>query len=278
MSFYPQPYKYQCGPFALKYGLVMLGRFENEKEIGRRAGSTWWYGTDEIGLAKAAKSFDCRMKYFRRESPEDALRVLSNHLRKGLPCILSVDNWEHWFTVINEQQGRFILVDSGLDKVITTYSARQLVKRWKYVDSENGFESYDGYALTSNFKPLTKANFSLEKARFVMRERSRELAEKWDTYFNDLITICRPRTPLSKRTISFNEFMRRHEKLLVKQVANWHGQPSYQELKRILNNMQFVAEVYDLVIHAEDQKKALVDLSSVLMMYACGKYGMDPIY
>ena len=278
MSFYPQPYKYQCGPFALKYGLVMLGRFENEKEIGRRAGSTWWYGTDEIGLAKAAKSFDCRMKYFRRESPEDALRVLSNHLRKGLPCILSVDNWEHWFTVINEQQGRFILVDSGLDKVITTYSARQLVKRWKYVDSENGFESYDGYALTSNFKPLTKANFSLEKARFVMRERSRELAEKWDTYFNDLITICRPRTPLSKRTISFNEFMRRHEKLLVKQVANWHGQPSYQELKRILNNMQFVAEVYDLVIHAEDQKKALVDLTSVLMMYACGKYGMDPIY
>ena len=278
MSFYPQPYKYQCGPFALKYGLVMLGRFENEKEIGRRAGSTWWYGTDEIGLAKAAKSFDCRMKYFRRESPDDALRVLANHLRKGLPCILSVDNWEHWFTVINEQAGRFILVDSGLDKVITTYSARQLSKRWKYVDSENGFESYDGYALTSNFKPLTKANFSLEKARYVMRDRSRELAEKWDTYFNDLISICRPRTPLSRRTISFNEFLRRHEKLLVKQVANWHGQPTYQELKRILKNMQFVAEVYDLVIHAEDQKKALVDLTSVLMMYACGKYGMDPIY
>jgi hypothetical protein len=278
MSFYPQPYKYQCGPFALKYGLVMLGRFENEKEIGRRAGSTWWYGTDEIGLAKAAKSFDCKMKYFRRESPEDALRVLSNHLRKGLPCILSVDNWEHWFTVINEQQGRFILVDSGLDKVITTYSYRQLVKRWKYVDSENGFVSYDGYALTSNVKPLTKANFSLEKARFVMRARSKELAEKWDTYFNDLIMICRPRTPQSRRTISFNEFLRRHEKLIVKQVANWHGTPTYQELKRILKNMQFVAEVYDLVIHAEDQKKALVDLASVLMMYSCGKYGMDPIY
>lgn len=278
MSFYPQPYKYQCGPFALKYGLVMLGRFENEKEIGRRAGSTWWYGTDEIGLAKAAKSFDCKMKYFRRESPEDALRVLLNQLKKGLPCILSVDNWEHWFTVINEQQGRFIVVDSGLDKVITTYSARQLLRRWKYIDSENDFVSYDGYALTSNFKPLTKANFSLEKARFVMRERSRELAEKWDTYFNDLIMICRPRTPHSKRTISFNEFLRRHEKLLVKQVANWHGTPTYQELKRILKNMQFVAEVYDLVIHAEDQKKALIDLTAVLMMYSCGKYGMDPIY
>jgi hypothetical protein len=42
--------------------------------------------------------------------------------------------------------------------------------------------------------------------------------------------------------------------------------------------MQFVAEVYDLVIYIEDQKKALIDLTSILMMYACGKYGMDPIY
>jgi len=42
--------------------------------------------------------------------------------------------------------------------------------------------------------------------------------------------------------------------------------------------MRFVSEVYNLVIHTEDQKKTLVDLSALLMMYACGKYGMDPIY
>jgi hypothetical protein len=277
MSFYPQPYKYQCGPFALKYGLVMLGRFENEKEIGRKAGSTWWYGTDEIGLAKAAKSFDCKMKYFRRETPLEAIRALINHLRLGLPCILSVDNWEHWLTVINEQQNKFIVVDSGLEKVIVTYTAKQLLKRWKYRD-EGGFISYDGYALSSKIKSLTKANFSLEKAKYVMHTRNKQLAEQWDTYFNDLINICRPRNPLSKRTISFAEFLRRHEKLLVKEIANWHGSPTYQELKKILKHMQFVAEVYDLVIHAEDQKKALIDLSSLLMMYSCGKYGMDPIY
>lgn len=277
MSFYPQPYKYQCGPFALKYGLVMLGRFENEKEIGLRAGSTWWYGTDEIGLAKAAKSFDCKMKYFRRETPEEAIKALSGHLKTGLPCILSVDNWEHWFTVINEQQGKFIVVDSGLEKVIVIYTANQLLKRWKYVDDESGFVSYDGYALTSKVKPLTKANFSLEKARFVMHERNRHLAERWDTYFNDLISICSPRSPLLRRMISFGEFLRRHEKLLIKHVANWHGTPTYSELQKILSNMQFVAEVYDLVIRADEQKKALVDLTSILMMYACGKYGMDPL-
>jgi hypothetical protein len=278
MSFYPQPYKYQCGPFALKYALVMLGRFENEREIAKRAGSTWWYGTDEIGLAKAAKTYDCKMKYFRREIPGEAIEALSEHLKEGYPCILSVDNWEHWFTVINEQQDKFIVVDSGLDKVIVIYSARQLLKRWKYIDDETGFTSYDGYALSSKFRPRTKAKFSLEKAKYVMRDNNRQLAEKWDTYFNDLITMCRPRTSHITRSISFAEFLRRNEKMLVEETANWHGTPSYDELKKILKNMRFVSEVYNLVIHTEDQRKTLVDLSALLMMYACGKYGMDPIY
>jgi len=278
MSFYPQPYKYQCGPFALKYGLVMLGRFENEKAIGKKAGSTWWYGTDEIGLAKAAKSFDCKMKYFRRETAEDAIKILSYHLKRGYPCILSVDNWEHWITVITEQHGKFIVVDSALDKVIVIYSHIQLARRWKFIDDETGDISYDGYALISNSKLTTKAKFSLEKARYVMRDRNKGLARKWDTYFNDLIAICRPRFPQSTKTISFNEFLRRHEKLLVRQVANWHGTPTYRELQKILDDMQFVAETYNLVIYEGDQKKALIDLASLLMMYACGKYGMDPIY
>ncbi len=278
MSFYPQPYKYQCGPFALKYALVMLGKFENEKEIGKRAGSTWWYGTDEIGLAKAAKSFNCKMKYFRREKPADAVEILTEQLKKGFPCILSVDNWEHWLTVVNEQHGKFVVVDSALDKVIVIYSANQLARRWKYADDETGEVSYDGYALSSNERIRTKAKFTVEKARYVMQNRNKQLAIKWDTYFNDLVSICRPRTASSKRTISFTEFLRRHEKLLVERVADWHGSPSYKEIKKILHNMQFVAEVYSLVIYSEDQKKALVDLASLLMMYACGKYGMDPIY
>ena len=277
MSFYPQPYKYQCGPFALKYGLVMLGKFENEREIGKKAGSTWWYGTDEIGLAKAAKSFNCKMKYFRRETPNEAVKALSYHLKQGLPCILSVDDWEHWITVITEQKNKFIVVDSALEKVIVIYTPNQLLKRWKYID-ESGFASYDGYALTSKDKNNTKAHFSLEKARYVMRDRNKQLAKKWDTYFNDLINICRPRTAHSKSTISFSEFLRRYEKMLVKSVADWHGSPPYKELHKILKNMQFVAEVYNLVVHSVDQKKVLVDLASILMMYACGKYGMDPIY
>jgi hypothetical protein len=276
MSFYPQPFKYQCGPFALKYALVMLGRFESENFIAKKAGSNWWYGTDEIGLEKAAKHFNCKMKYFRRETGSDAIKTLTQHLRKGLPCILSVDDWGHWITVVNWQQGKFVVVDSSLDRVITINSANQISKRWKYI--ENSFRSYDGYALIPNFKVITKAKLTLAKTRYVMNKRNRELARNWDTYFNDLTAICRPLTSLSVYTISFGEFLRRNEKIIVEQVAYWHGSPNYSELRKVLNSMKFVAEVYNLVIYEEDRKKALVDLTSLLMMYTCGKYGMHKIF
>jgi hypothetical protein len=72
--------------------------------------------------------------------------------------------------------------------------------------------------------------------------------------------------------------MRRNEQNLVKRVSNWHGEPTYAELKKILSNMKFVADVYDLIIPEDEEKKAVIDIASLLMMYACGKYGMNPIY
>lgn len=278
MSFYPQPNKWQCGPFALKYALVMLGVFAAEKSIVKKAGSTWWAGTDEIGLARAAKYFDCRLKYFRREVGNDGVKVLAQHLKRGYPCILSVDNWEHWLTVINWQQGKFIVIDSGKDKVIGVYSARQITGRWKYIDPDNDFRSFDGYALIPNFKIRTRAKFTLAKARYVMHKKNNDLAKNWDTYFNDLIAICKPRTATSIHTISFGEFLRRYEKMLIEEVAYWHGIPSTSELRNIVDKMKFIADVYNLVIHIDEHKKALVDISSLLMMYACGKYGMEKIY
>jgi hypothetical protein len=278
MSFYPQPNKYQCGPFAFKYALVMLGVFASEKSIAKKAGSTWWAGTDEIGLSRAAKYYNCRLKYFRRETGNDAVKALLQQLKKGFPCILSVDNWEHWLTVINWQQGKFILIDSSKDRVINIYSARQLARRWKYLDPDDEFISYDGYALIPNFKTKTRAKFTLAKAKYVMHAKNKELAKHWDTYFNDLISICKPRTATSIHTISFGEFLRRYEKMIIQEVAYWHGNPSYGELKKIIEKMEFIANVYNLVIYIDEHKKALVDITSLLMMYACGKYGMDEIY
>ncbi|MBA4405828.1 hypothetical protein C0389_00995 [bacterium] len=278
MSFYPQPNKYQCGPFALKYALVMLGIFKDEDQIGIIAGSTWWAGTDEIGLSRAAHRFGCKLKHFQSSNPDDARRMLISELKKGHPCILSVKNWEHWYTVVNYQQGKFVVIDSELDKVVSIQTSTQLARRWKYIEKGTGIRSFDGYALLPQFKVQTRAKFTLDNAKEVMYDKNEDIAKKWDQYTNDLITICKPRTKLSYNIITFSEFLRRNEENLVKRVANWHGEPTYSELKKILANMKFIAEVYDLVVPEDDEKRAAIDLASILMMYSCGKYGMNPIY
>jgi hypothetical protein len=278
MSFYPQPNKYQCGPFALKYALVMLGIFKDEDQIGIIAGSTWWAGTDEIGLSRAARRFECKLKHFQSSNPDDARRMLITELKKGHPCILSVKNWEHWCTVVNYQQGKFVVIDSELDKVVSIQTAGSLVRRWKYIEKGTGIKSYDGYALIPKFKVQTRAKFSLDNAKEVMYDKNEDIAKKWDQYTNDLINICKPRTKLSYNIITFSEFLRRNEENLTKRIANWHGEPTYSELKKILANMKFIAEVYDLIVPEDDEKRAAIDVASILMMYSCGKYGMNPIY
>ncbi|NJD22741.1 MAG: hypothetical protein FIA82_08765, partial [Melioribacter sp.] len=276
MSFYPQPNKYQCGPFALKYALVMLGVFKDEGQIGNFAGSTWWAGTDEFGLARAAQRFNCRMKHFQSSNPDDARRMLNRHLKKGYPCILCVKNWEHWCTVVSYQKGKFVVIDSELDKVVSVQTATRLIRRWKYVEEETGIVSYDGYALVPKFKAITHAQFTPEKAKLLMYDKNEDIANKWDQYTNDLINICKPRTKLSQNIITFSEFLRRNEQNLIKRVANWHGEPTYSELKKILSNMKFIADVYDFIIPEDEEKRAAIDISSLLMMYSCGKYGMNP--
>jgi hypothetical protein len=278
MSFYPQPNKYQCGPFALKYALVMIGVFKDEDQIGKIAGSTWWAGTDEFGLARAARRFECKMKHFQSSNPDDARRMLINELKKGHPCILSVKNWGHWNTVVSYQKGKFVVIDSELDKVVSVQTSSQLLRIWKYKENGTGITSYDGYALIPKFKVTTRAKFTPAKAKFLMYDKNEDVANKFDQYTNDLINICNPRTKLSFNFITFLEFLRRNEKNLVKRVAHWHGEPTYSELKKILTNMKFIADVYDLIVHEDDEKRAAIDVASILMMYSCGKYGMNPIY
>ncbi len=256
----------------------MLGIFKDEDQIGIIAGSTWWAGTDEIGLSRAAHRFGCKLKHFQSSNPDDARRMLISELKKGHPCILSVKNWEHWYTVVNYQQGKFVVIDSELDKVVSIQTSTQLARRWKYIEKGTGIRSFDGYALLPQFKVQTRAKFTLDNAKEVMYDKNEDIAKKWDQYTNDLITICKPRTKLSYNIITFSEFLRRNEENLVKRVANWHGEPTYSELKKILANMKFIAEVYDLVVPEDDEKRAAIDLASILMMYSCGKYGMNPIY
>lgn len=283
MGIYPQPNKWQCGPFALKHALIMLGKFVDEKDVSRIAGTHWWGGTDEIKLVRAAKAYGCDMKVIRRKNALIAKRELLSTLKKGYPALLCVDSWGHWITVVGAERGKFIYLDSREAPVVAVDTWSALKNRWVYQeldeDDPTHIESlYDLHPVIPKFRTRTKAHFSLKRAKFLRRPENHTFATHWDEYFNDLAHICQPRTPLSENVISMGEFLRRHGSMLKTQVAYWHGVVTREQIEKILQNLKFVADTYALVIREEDEKHAITAFAAMLTLWASSKYGVDEVY
>jgi hypothetical protein len=283
MGLYPQPNKWQCGPFALKYALIMLGEIVDEKNVARVAGTHWWAGTDEIKLARAAKAYDCEMKIIRRTNPLQARRDLLRALKRGHPSLLCVDNWSHWLTVVGAEKGKIITIDSEEDPVVCVQNWRTLKRRWAFEESDPDDPTasrtlYDLHVIVPRFRVRTHARFSLKRARYLRRPENTSFASHWDEYFNDLSHICVPRTPRSERVLPMGELLRRHGNMIRSQIAFWHHAARREQVGRILRNMKFVADTYDLVVRIDDEKKAIAALTANLAFWAASKFGVNEVY
>jgi hypothetical protein len=283
MGLYPQPNQWQCGPFALKHALVTLGIFAEEKTIARIAGTHWWTGTDEIQLARAAKEFNCSLRVIRRHNPEQARKELIGYLRRGIPVLLCVYEWAHWVTVVKAQSGKFILLDSKDKAVLTIQAWSELRSNWVFherdeQDRKHVETIFDFHPVLPRFRVRTKAKFSIARAKYLRRPENRRLSRFWDDYVSDLLTICKPRTPLSERVLSMGEFFRRHQQMILDQVDHWHGSVNRRAAGRILRNMRFVADTYGLVIHVGDEKRAIAGITALLTLWAAAEHGIHPVY
>jgi hypothetical protein len=280
MGFSPQTDRWQCGPFALKHALIMLGILADEKAIAKLAGTNPSSGTNEVQLGRAARKYSCDLLLERKEDPAEARRVLIDYLRQGLPCLVCISEWSHWITIVKEEKGRFIVLDSYDEAVLEVLTSKQLEACWVYHmdDDEQTKTLYDFHPVVPLFRAQTRARVSLARARFLRRPENRDFARQWDKYVEDLLAICRPRTPLSSNVLSLGEFLRRHGGMVVDQVAFWHGWVERRRAAKVLENLHFVADTYGLVIHEEDEKRAIAGIASLLTLWAGGRYGVTPVY
>ena len=282
MGFSTQPNLWQCGPYALKHALIMLGVLVEEGKISKIAG-TDPAGTDETQLARAARRYDCELREVRRTDPGEARRDLVGFLRQGTPCLVCLHQWRHWVAIVKEELGRFIMLDSEDAAVLTIVPWKQLESIWAYRSKSRGTQNcsetfYDLYPVIARFRVQIRAKFSIARARFLRRPENRELARQWDEYLQDLLEVCRPRTPLSENVISLGEFLRRHEGMIVDQVTFWHGGIERRALRKVLRNLRFVADTHGLAIHNDDEKRAIAGLTAILTLWAVRRGGVGPVY
>jgi len=252
----------------LKYALIMLGRIVDENRISHIAGTHWWNGTDEIKLARAAKAYDCEMKVIRRKDSLRAKRELVQSLKKGYPALLCVDAWNHWITVVGMERDKFISIDSRKAPVVCVDTWRKLRKRWVYrePDTEDPTQTRTLYDL----HPVIP--------RYLRRPENKIFATFWDEYFTDLSYVCVPRTPRAEKVISVRELLRRHGAMILSQIAFWHGTVTREQVGKILRNMKFVADTYDLVVREEDENRAVTAITANLALWAASKFGIGDVY
>jgi len=243
-GFYPQPNEWTCGPFALKHALLALGRMVDVNEISATARTHWWSGTNEIQLARAARAFECDLVLERSADAEQARKILVKHLREQTPVLLCVDEWSHWITVLRSEDRRFVVVDSTDDPLLSVCTWPQLRNWWRYHDTdyvkENPPTLYDLMAVAPRFRTTVKADFSVDRVKFLRRPENRKLARHWNEYLEDLLEICKPPSVRIAEPLSMGEFLRRHQELLLTRVVYWHGDVNRDEVMRVLRDLRFV--------------------------------------
>jgi len=281
-GFYPQPNTWTCGPYALKHALVALGRMVEADDIAATARTHWWSGTDEIRLARAAREFECDLVLERRADADEARKLLVEHLREQTPVLLCVDEWAHWITVVRTEDRRFVVIDSEMDPVLSIHTWPELKRRWRYHDVEYDKARppvlYDLLAVEPRFRTAVKADFSVDRVKFLRRPENRLLALHWNAYLEDLLEICRPPSVRIAEPLSMGEFLRRHQELLVSRVVHWHGDIERDEIERLLRNLRFVSETYGLVIPAAATRRAVADLAILVSLWVCATRGIDDMY
>ncbi len=273
MGFYPQPNTWQCGPFALKHALAILGRFVDENALSKAAKTTRG-GTDERMLTRAAKHFDCNLVEVRKFDEDSAYNALTRDLDKGIPCLICINQWGHWVTIVgyDPKTFRFVLLDSEKDPVVRIPAWSELKRRWVYneYDRDGKLRQYfDHYPLRPKFRLRTKANFSLKRAQVLRRPGNAPFVTHFDEYVTDMLDIARPKTMRGvSSTITMAEFLRRHRRMLIETVSYWHGHTSEAQLRKVLSNMQFVAETYGLVVRQDEEKRTIAAIGALLTTWA----------
>jgi hypothetical protein len=283
MGLYPQPNDWTCGPFALKHALATLGRIASEETIKVRANTRWWAGTDEINLTKAAAFFDCELQTVRSRRAEIARKRLTHFLKKRIPVIVCVDEWEHWIVVVrSENGGRFVIIDSDLDPVVMVLSWKQLERRWRYRDVDYDEEEppllYDMHPVVPRFRVAVSAGISVAKARHLRQAKHARLAHHWNTYLEDLLEVCRPPNVRMIKPLSMAEFLRRNSELVVSRVLYWYGDIERKCVEELLADYRFVAETYGLVIPEAKARRAVADLAILATLWATANRGSAAMY
>jgi hypothetical protein len=264
MAFEQQDKEYSCGAAALRYALTFLGKTVDEKDV-RKASQTTFWGTDEDGIAKAARRYGCEavMRNYRRFPA--AYRSLIRYVQNGQPCVLCVDHWMHWVAVAGANRNGVALFDPKSLEVAALVKPEALRRRWAHLEGESGESDPHFFFIVVRPRvrmPHPKGVVDTDVVRGLRRRE--DLREGWDRYLRDLLSMFAPDRERTDDSYPAWRFIARNAAFLVETVSSWDGEAPRRFYRTELHNLTVVARAYGLRLRPRDEKWALVSLACIL--------------
>lgn len=128
---------WSCGPAAVVNAVQALGKRVTEGRVRSLAGTTEETGTDEDGLIVAVRGLGLTATAHHSSHSADAWSFIRANAMDGRPCLICVDSWGHWVTVIGTVGDRIVVFDPANTKKnakengISVLSRTQLLRRWR---------------------------------------------------------------------------------------------------------------------------------------------------
>lgn len=129
--------EWSCGPSALVNAIRAVGRRVAEGRIRKLAGTTQKLGTDETGLITATRELGYTAVSHSSADQTAAWAFIRANVLDGRPCLVCIDSWGHWVTVIGIVGDHVLLIDPARTKKniaengVHSLSRRDIFKRWR---------------------------------------------------------------------------------------------------------------------------------------------------
>ncbi len=303
MSFEEQETSFTCGIASLRYcvsllGIGLRGQDElSEKDLRSVIKKDWWRQASEgfsegelkraahrLGLAVRLRSWD--------NDPAACLQALKDATAAGHPCIISTHDDDnphfHWMCVggfsgdkavvfdpslFDEGRRPFRLLSRDSGTVAGLMEERRLLAWLTPTDPSDGQFFMELWPETDAFPSHFRWTRRLQSSF----ERHEWFSANYDEYVDETRSLFRSPGPLRA-----SEFIDRHLERLVAGGAWWMSE-AQQRAERVvraeLEAWAAVADAYSLTLAADDESRALSELSLLLgfriaeYVYDAGRYG-----
>jgi hypothetical protein len=267
MTIYAQPNSWQCGPFALKHGLLALGIHAHEDALARLAGSTEQSGTDDRQLARAASAHGCTLSVARRAHGWAARHELRRCFARAVPVLLCLDQWEHWVTVVSADAHDVVVFDSQFDNAVIRLEPWERVierlvyrkRRWRGVWTQR---LYDLHPLETRVGG-PRLRLTPEGVRRLLATEDGPIIDRWDEYARRLLPLAAP-AGRSGHLAPLTSFLTAHADRIVAEVARGRGASLGPSAEREVRRLALAAELYDLRLRPMLLRRVIVRLAGVV--------------